>query len=66
MDLNRLMTMLLRRLLNRGVSAGIKHVASRGADPAEMTPADRAQARQAQDMAKRARQMSKMARKLGR
>jgi hypothetical protein len=70
MDLSRLISqltnMFLRRAMNKGINEGIKYASRRGKTPDEMTPAEREQARKAQDLAKRARQVSKITRRLGR
>lgn len=58
--------MLLRPLMNRGIKAGIDRMAGGGKPPAEMTPEERAQSKKGQDMAKRARQLTKMGRRIGR
>ena len=65
MDLNRIIQMiinqLLRRAVNGGVDAAIKHV-SRKTGPA--TPADQQQAQTAAQLNQRARQAAKLVRKL--
>ena len=70
MDLNRLlqqlMNMFLRRAVNKGINMGVDYAARRGKAPAEMTPEERAQAKSARDLAKRARQVSRITRRLGR
>jgi hypothetical protein len=68
MDLSRLLTGMLNRLfrqvLNKGIKTGINHMAAKGKEPAEMTPAERAQAQKANELAKRARQMAKLTRRM--
>lgn len=72
MDLNRIITMIvnmfIRKAVNKGINGTIQHVARRGgkAAPAEMTPAEQDQARKARELAKRAGQAAKIARRLGR
>ena len=58
--------MFLRPLMNRGIKSGINRMAGGGKPPAEMTPEERAQAKTGQDMAKRARQLTKLGRRIGR
>jgi hypothetical protein len=68
MTLDGLMRMVMRRLfgrlLNRGIDRGIDMVSggSKGAGGAR-TPADRAHARQARDLAKRARKAARLTRR---
>lgn len=70
MDMSRLLTGLLNRFfrqaVNKGIKAGVNHLASGGKSAAEMTPAEREQAKKANDLAKRGRQMAKLARRFGR
>jgi hypothetical protein len=65
-QLLRLAMRLLRPLMNRGINAGIDRVAGRGKAPEEMTPAERAQAKQGKEMVRRARQMARASRRIGR
>ncbi|KPP87306.1 MAG: hypothetical protein HLUCCA08_05080 [Rhodobacteraceae bacterium HLUCCA08] len=65
MQLDRILRMILGRVLNRGINAGIRHVANRGQDPRDMTPEDRARAREGQQNAKRARQAMRITRRMG-
>ena len=66
--MNRIFQMILHRLLgqviNRGISAGIKHVASHGKTPAEMTPDERQQTHQAKKAAQNAKRAANVARKM--
>jgi len=65
MDLNRIIQMVVNQLLRRAVNGGVDAAMSqfsRRTGPA--TDADAAQARAAQQAAKRARQAAKLARKL--
>ena len=64
--MERLLMQILNMFMRKGMNAGIKHVARNGKDPKDMTPQDRLQAKNAQDLAKRARQMAKLGRRLGR
>ena len=57
---------LLGRLINKGINTGINHFAGGGKPAHQMSPAERDQARQAQQVAKRARQAANLARRLGR
>jgi hypothetical protein len=57
---------VLRQFINRGVNAGIDHVARRGKPANLMTPDERKQAADAKQTAKRARQAANLARRLGR
>lgn len=68
MNVERLISMILRRatrrLVNRGVDAGIDLAARGGRGPDEMSPEDAARARSAKQAAKRARQASRLMRRL--
>ena len=55
---------LLGRLMNRAVDSGISFIATRGKGPADLSDADRQQARAGQDLAQKARKMSRASRKL--
>lgn len=55
---------LLGRLMNRAVDSGISFVANRGKGSADLGEADHQQARAGQDLAKKARRMSRASRKL--
>ena len=55
---------LTRRLVNRGVDAGIVLAARRGRGKDEMTPEDQARARQVKQTAKRARQAARLVRRM--
>lgn len=69
MDVNGLIRMvtrmLTRKLVNKGVNAGINLAASRGKDPAQMTPEEHAQAQKTKDVAKRMRQAQRLTRRIG-
>jgi hypothetical protein len=60
--LQSLLNMFLRRFMNTAISKGIDYAASGGKSHAEMTAAERDQAKQARQMAKRARQVSRFGR----
>ena len=45
MDLNRLINMIVRLFMRKGVNAGINFAANRGKDPKDMTPEERQQAK---------------------
>ena len=55
---------LLGRLMNRAVDTGISFIATRGKGSADLSEADHQQARAGQDLAKKARKMSRASRKL--
>jgi hypothetical protein len=55
---------LLGRLMNRAVDSGISFIATRGKGSADLSEADHQQARAGQDLAKKARKMSRASRKL--
>jgi hypothetical protein len=52
------------RLMHRAVDTGISFIASRGKGSADLSDADQQQARAGQDLAKKARKMSRASRKL--
>jgi len=54
----------LGRLMNRAVDTGISFIATRGKGSADLSEADHQQARVGQDLAKKARKMSRASRKL--
>ncbi|MHA6268122.1 hypothetical protein ACXYMP_14780 [Aliiroseovarius sp. CAU 1755] len=68
MNVNQIINMIIRRvtrqLVNKGVDAGIDMAARRGKSDDEMSPEDKARARQSKDLAKRARKAQKVSRKL--
>jgi hypothetical protein len=57
---------VMRKVIHRGVNAGIDHVARRGKPVADMTSDERQQAQTAKQTAKRARQAANLARRMGR
>lgn len=66
MQLDRILRMILGRVMNRGINAGIRHATNRGRDPQDMTPEERSRARDGRETAKRARQAMKITRRMGR
>ena len=66
--MDRLIQMILNRvmgqLINRGISAGINHVAGKGKAPDEMTPEDRKTAQVARKAGQRAKQAANIAKRL--
>lgn len=60
MILNRLMG----RLINKGISAGINHVANRGRSPDAVTPDERQQGQAAKKAAQNAKRAVNIARKM--
>ncbi|MFN3991582.1 MAG: hypothetical protein ACK4IU_01590 [Tabrizicola flagellatus] len=66
MDLNGLWNRLTRMLFRSAMDAGLDHIARRGKPEAEMTPEERQQAKQARDLAARARKFQNIARRLWR
>lgn len=66
MDIGRALQMLLRMMLRPMINLGINYLARRGKPEAEMTPDERLQAGKARELAKRAEQAARLARRLGR
>lgn len=68
MNVERLISMVFRmvtrKLLTRGVDAGIDLAAGRGRAGGDMTPEDRQRAAQAKQAAKRARQAARLTRRM--
>ena len=62
--MNRLIQMILRRVMGHLINRGIDHVASRGKAADQMSPEDRAQARTTKEIARRARQAANIARRM--
>ena len=66
--MDRIIQMVLNRflgqLINRAISGGISFAARRGKAPAEMTESEREQARAGEDLAKKARKISRASRRL--
>ncbi|RVT85147.1 hypothetical protein DXV76_05070 [Rhodobacteraceae bacterium CCMM004] len=70
MNVNRIVTMvtrmIMRRLISKGVNAGLDRAFGAKKPNAQMTPEERRQAAAAGQNARRARQAAKMARRAGR
>lgn len=68
MNVNQLINMIIRivtrRLMNKGVYAGIDLAARRGKAKEDMTPEEREEARKAREIAKRGRQATRIGRRL--
>ena len=64
MDLNRILNMLTRMVMNKAMKKGIDYAARRGKDPATMTPAEKEAARKARDLAEKAQKLSRLGRRL--
>lgn len=62
--LNQIFRMVSRRLVGRGVNAGIDYVARGGRRAEDMSAQERAQAQHARQATKRARQAAKLMRRL--
>lgn len=62
--LQKLLSQFLGRLMNRAIDSGISYAARRGKDPADLTEEERAQAQSGQELAKKARKISRASRKL--
>ncbi len=62
--LQQLLNMVLRKLMNRGMKAGINHLSRGGKPPQQMTPEEREQAAKARDLADKARKMTRLSRRL--
>lgn len=62
--LQQLLNRFLGRFLNQAIGKGIDYAARRGKDPAEMSEAERQQARSARDLAGKARKVQRASRKL--
>ena len=65
MDMSRMINMVIRLVMRRGVNIGIDYAARRGKTPDAMTPEDKAQARAGKEMARKARQGARLARRIG-
>ncbi|MGL4234732.1 hypothetical protein [Tabrizicola sp.] len=66
MDLNGLLNMLTKMFIRSAVDTGIDYAARKGKPDAELTPEEREQAQSAKNMAQRAREVSKVVRRLWR
>lgn len=56
--------MIMRRVLHRGVDAGIDYASRRGKDREELTPEERKRAQSAKATAKRAKQGARLMRRM--
>lgn len=63
MDLNGLVRLLTRKFLGKAINAGIDYAARRGKPKAEMTPEERKQAKTGREMARRAKEISRVTRR---
>lgn len=63
--LNMIISMFLRKVIGKGMDAGINYAVGRGKPAQDLTPEERAQSREAQIAAKRARQAASLARRIG-
>lgn len=61
MDLNRLLTMLMRMFFSRAFKSGVDYLARRGKPEAELTPEELKQRAEANAMADKARKASRLA-----
>ena len=66
MNLNGLFNMLAKMFIRTAMDVGVAYAARRGKPDAEMTPEDREQAKTARDLAARAKEVSKLTRRLWR
>ncbi|MES2813580.1 MAG: hypothetical protein V4720_01645 [Pseudomonadota bacterium] len=66
MNLNGLFNMLTKMFVRSAVDAGINYAARRGKPEAEMTPEEREEARKGRELAQRAKEISKVTRRLWR
>lgn len=64
--INMVVRMILRRLINRGVSAGIDRAFGSAKDPRQMTVEERRRHEQAQANAKRSKKALRVVRRFGR
>lgn len=63
--MDRILMQIFRMFLNRGINKGINHVANRGRNPKDMTPAERQEAKAARETARRAKQAIRLGRRFG-
>lgn len=66
MNLNGLFNMLTKMFVRSAVDAGVDYAARRGKPEAEMTPEEREQAKNGRELAQRAKEISKVTRRLWR
>ena len=64
--MDRILNMILRRLVNKGVNSGIRAIAKRGGNSGQQSPKDRELAKQGQQNSKGLRQTSRILRRLTR
>lgn len=62
--LQQLLNRFLGQVMNRLINSGISFAARRGKDPSDLTTEERKQARSAQELAKKARKISRASRRL--
>lgn len=62
--LTQILNMVMRKLMHRGLNAGIDHLSRRGKTPQQMTPEEREQARKARDLAQKAQKAARLTRRL--
>lgn len=63
MNVDRLINMIFRRLMRQGMNKGIQMAANRGKKPEDMTPEERAQAKEATQNAKKVQRGMRTARR---
>lgn len=61
--MDRLIQMILNRLMGQLINKGITHVANKGKTPAQMTPEERQQAHLARQAGRRVSQAARIARR---
>ena len=66
MDLNGLFNRLAKMFIRNAMDVGVDYAARRGKPDAEMTPEEREQVKTARDLAARAKDVSKLTRRLWR
>lgn len=70
MNANRIISMIIRlfvrKIMSRGIDAGLDYASGRGKKPEDMTKEERKQAQAGKETAKRARQATKLSRRIGR
>jgi hypothetical protein len=66
MDLSGLFNRLMRMFIRSAVDAGVDYAARKGKPNADMTPGERAEAAKARTLARRAKDVSKVTRRLWR
>lgn len=62
--LQQMLNRFLGRFLNQMVTKGISHIAGGGKSPADMTPAEHEQAKQARALAQKARKVQRASRRM--